>query len=115
MKFRTHIMDEFSLQKTDRFQRQQVVHQEGVGVFQSSDDTPEDEADVWVFVTRIASGREDKGRMFAPVSINAGLRSVVFCVTPQQLHHHLCCRVTVKEDAVETYVDPPSESKDSAA
>lgn len=51
----THIMDEFSLQKTDRFQCQQVVHQEGVGVFQSTDDTPEDEADVWIFVTGIES------------------------------------------------------------
>lgn len=56
MNFSTHIMDEFSLQKTDRFQCQQVVHQEGVGVFQSTDDTPEDEADVWIFVTRIISG-----------------------------------------------------------
>lgn len=73
MNFSTHIMDEFSLQKTDRFQCQQVVHQEGVGVFQSTDDTPEDEADVWIFVTRIKSGRDDKGRMFAPVSINACL------------------------------------------
>lgn len=37
------------------------------------------------------------------MSINACLRSVVFCVTPQQLHHHLCCSFTVKEDdAVES-------------
>lgn len=40
--------------------------------------------------------------MFAPVSINACLGSVVFGVAAQQLHHHLCCRVTVKDDAVET-------------
>lgn len=46
MNVSTHIMDEFSLQETDRFQRQEVVHQEGVGVFQSTDDTPEDEVDV---------------------------------------------------------------------
>lgn len=38
-------MDEFSLQETDRFQCQEVVHQEGVRVFQSTDDTPKDEAD----------------------------------------------------------------------
>lgn len=31
-------MDEFSLQKANWFQNKQVVHQESVGVFQSSHD-----------------------------------------------------------------------------
>lgn len=43
-----------------------------------------------------------KSKEFVPVSINASLWSIVFSVTPQQLHHHLCCRFTVKEDSVET-------------
>lgn len=33
-------MDEFSLQKANRFQCEQVVDQEGVGVFQRTDDAP---------------------------------------------------------------------------
>lgn len=44
MNFSTHVMNEFSLQETDRLQSEEVVHQEGVGVFQSTDDTPKDEA-----------------------------------------------------------------------
>lgn len=64
-------MDEFSLQKTDRFQRQQVVHQEGVGVFQSPDDAPEGGADVGI--VGLKSAGPDGGRAFVPVSVNARL------------------------------------------
>ena len=35
-------MDEFSLQESNRFQGEQVVNQEGVGVFESTDDTSKD-------------------------------------------------------------------------
>lgn len=45
MNFSTHIVDELSFQETDRFQCQQMVHKEGVGVFQSTDDTPKEEED----------------------------------------------------------------------
>lgn len=64
MNFSTHIMDEFSLQETDRFQCQEVVHQEGVGVFQSTDNTPEDEADACIHVLRIDAATNDKSRTF---------------------------------------------------
>lgn len=37
-KFSTHIMDEFSLQEANRFQGEQVVKQESVGVFECTDD-----------------------------------------------------------------------------
>lgn len=40
--FSTHVMDEFSLQEANRFQCEQVVNQEGVGVFESTDDTSKD-------------------------------------------------------------------------
>lgn len=36
----THIMDEFPLQKAYRFQSQEVVKQEGVWVFQGTDNAP---------------------------------------------------------------------------
>lgn len=89
-------MDEFSLQETDRFQCQQVVHQEGVRVFQSTDDTPEDEADTCIYSTCWGSTQRRMIKdICVPMSINACLWSVVFCVTPQQLHHHLCCSFTV--------------------
>lgn len=64
MNFSTHIVDEFSLQETHRFQCQEVVHQEGVGVFQSTDDTPEDEADTLIFVPWINTAIKNKSRMF---------------------------------------------------
>ena len=35
----THIMDEFSFQEANRFQGEQVVKQEGVGIFESADNT----------------------------------------------------------------------------
>lgn len=35
-------MDEFSLQEAHRFQCEQVVDQEGVGVFESTDDASKD-------------------------------------------------------------------------
>lgn len=39
MSFGTHVMDEFSLQEAHRFQGEQVVDEEGVWVFESTDDT----------------------------------------------------------------------------
>lgn len=93
-------MDELSLQEPDRFQCEEVVHQEGVGVFQSTDDTPEDEANTRTYWMRWGSAqrRTVKQDIRVPVSIHACLWRVVFCVTPQQLHHHLSCSFTVKED-----------------
>lgn len=58
----THIMDEFSLQETDRFQCQEMVHQEGVGVFQSTDDTPEETADTCIYVLRTNTATNGKSR-----------------------------------------------------
>lgn len=37
-------MDQFSLQEANRFQGEQVVKQEGVGVFESPDDTSKEKA-----------------------------------------------------------------------
>lgn len=45
-------MDEFSLQEANRFQGEQVVNQEGVGVFESTDDTPKDKGHRWMDVIR---------------------------------------------------------------
>lgn len=39
----TYIMDELSLQKANRFQGEQVVKQEGVGVFESTNNTSEND------------------------------------------------------------------------
>lgn len=35
----TYVMDEFPLQEANRFQGEQVVKQESVGIFESTDDT----------------------------------------------------------------------------
>lgn len=44
----THIMDEFPLQKAYRFQSQKVVKQEGVWVFQGTDNAPgKKEGRIW--------------------------------------------------------------------
>lgn len=37
--FSTYVMDEFPLQEANRFQGEQVVKQESVGIFESTDDT----------------------------------------------------------------------------
>lgn len=39
-------MDEFSLQEANRFQSEQVIDQEGVGVFESTDDTSSDKGHI---------------------------------------------------------------------
>lgn len=48
-------MDEFSLQKANRFQCEQVVDQEGVGVFQCTDDTPttQDRGDACIYIASV--------------------------------------------------------------
>lgn len=42
----THVVDEFSLQEANRFKGEQVIHQEGVGVFESPNDTSEGEENI---------------------------------------------------------------------
>lgn len=49
----THIMNEFSLQEADRFQGEQVVDQERVGVFESTDDASKDVGDVFNIRMRV--------------------------------------------------------------
>lgn len=42
-------MDEFSFQEANRFQGEQVVNQERVGVFESTDDTSKDKRHRWMY------------------------------------------------------------------
>lgn len=82
--FSTYVMDEFSLQEANRFQCEQVVEQEGVGIFESTDDTSEEKGHRCINV-RVRGRKWGKNVQQAPhslpVSVDACLWSIVFCVT----------------------------------
>lgn len=51
--FCTYIMDELSLQEAYRFEGEQVVDQEGVGVFESTDDASINKGHISVYVCTV--------------------------------------------------------------